>query len=160
MVPGYSITLEKLTMDDDEASRFRLKKYIESNPDNFLVRGDTENIIVSLYDYRWLHLQLTEDGLSRLLPDAFLETDTGKRMASNGVSPPSQKSVWEIQFFFKRHLPDGTPFITEDDRELIFGTYPGKYPVRVYERDDEWSISEIKVRFDLEKMVYRGRLEY
>ena len=160
MVPGYSITLEKLTMDDDEASRFRLKKYIESNPDNFLVRGDTENIIVSLYDYRWLHLQLTEDGLSRLLPDAFLETDTGKRMASNGVSPPSQKSVWEIQFFFKRHLPDGTPFITEDDRELIFGTYPGKYPVRVYERDDEWSISEIKVKFDLEKMVYRGRLEY
>jgi hypothetical protein len=57
--------------------------------------------------------------LSKLVSDTSLETDTGKRLNLLRYVPPSNDSA---EFIFKSKLPDGTSFITIEDKELRFKT--------------------------------------
>jgi hypothetical protein len=70
--------------------------------------------------------------------------DTGKRLKVFDYIPPGADRLG-AKILFQRILPDGTPFIAPGDKELRFETRINKM--------------KIKVKFDLRKMLYKGKLE-
>ena len=57
--------------------------------------------------------------------------------------PPN--SFLGAQFYFLRNLPNGQPFVSLADKELLFETRMNGHKIRV--------------NFKLKKMLYRGKLE-
>ena len=153
---GESVRLDDLYKKDREAEQARLAEFIASNPDSFLVKGDEEHIIVSLIlktpgrpvPGRILSEHSDQEfstiDASKLVADAGLETDSGKRIDIFGYEPPGKDRLG-AKFFFKRKLPDGSPFIADGDRKLLFET--------------GLNDRKLKVTFDLKKMKYKGKLE-
>jgi hypothetical protein len=156
-----SLGVDELERRNPEKEKARLKDFIVSNPDNILVKGDAENIVISaqLLTYYGLAVEsggnvinakspgfdeLTEADLPELKARTILETDSGKRIQLSDYAPPGSDGLG-AKLFFKRKLPDGTYSITEADKELRLEV-PLKY-------------HKVKVKFDLKKMMYKGKLE-
>ena len=141
-----------------EREQRRLKEFIASNPSNVLVKGDEEYIIVSLTlriqgnrSWFWIFTdanhstELVAIDPSELKAVTRLETDTGKTVALFRYERPGMDNLG-AKFFFKRQLADGSPLVTTKDRELRFKTHlDGR---------------EVKVKFDLRKMMYKEKLEF
>lgn len=181
-MPGMVVSLDEFNKSDVEVREERLRKFIASNPTSVVVKGDEEHIIISMMlisrarppflqedhiiaqvagplgsmimyrnPFQILLLQYQHSTqpskltLSKLIAGTSLETDTGKRMRISGYIPSDAKGLG-AQFIFKRRMPDSTSFITADDKELRFKT-------RVDDR-------KIRIKFDLKKMIYKGKLEY
>jgi len=81
--------------------------------------------------------------LSQLKIDTKLTTSTGK--IANLVDFKPSDSILGARFYFLRNLPDGQPFVTLADKELLFETCMNS--------------RDIRVKFKLKKMLYRGKLE-
>jgi hypothetical protein len=157
-----SVGLDEIGKRNPEKEKARLENFVISNPNHFIVKGDEEHIIASvrlIYAYE-LDKQmsggianrklpgfdeLSEVDLPRIMANTFLETDSGKRMKISRYMPPGRDGLG-AKLIFKRKLPDGTPFITETDKDL-------RLELRL-------KYHKVKVKFDLSKMMYRGKLEY
>ncbi len=140
--PGPVINVREIR-DADGVQQSRLSELISSNPDSFLVKGDEERIIISV---RPMGLRHSRPEFSKMVSNAVLETNTGKRIKPVAFAAPGRKAGEELQLFFERKLPDGTFFIGAGDKELRFIS-------RLSDRT-------IKAKFPLKKMMYRGKLEY
>jgi hypothetical protein len=165
---GMVVSLNEFYKGEVELREDRLREFVAANPKSVVVRGDEQHIIISmvpvsgslppymegehirrvlrpkLRQNRYAN-QLSELTLSSLMAETSLETDTGKSIKIHDYRPPERDGLG-AKFFFKRRMPEGTFFITADDKELSFKT-------RVDDR-------EIKVEFDLKKMIHQGKLEY
>jgi hypothetical protein len=154
---GASVRLGDLLKKDREAEQARLEEFVASNPDSLVVKGDKEHIVVSLIlkkPGRLLPgkiLNEPSDGefsaidAPKLIADARLETDSGKQLKVSRYEPPGKDRLG-AKFFFERKLPDCSPFIAAGDRELRFET--------------SLNDRKLKVKFDLKKMRYKGKLEF
>jgi hypothetical protein len=160
MKPGDSVQLHELNKKDNEMEQARLKKFIASNPNSSIVQGDEEHIILSfivpspgkpspknILAWGEDHSDEAFSAIdsSKLIANTSLETDSGKRIKIFRYEPPGTDRLG-AKFFFKRKLPDGSPFITSGDKELRFET-------RLNDR-------KLKLKFDLRKMIYKGKLEF
>jgi hypothetical protein len=140
-----------------ESEQRRLKEFIASNSNNLLVKGDEEHIVVSLClrilgNRSWFWIFTDDDHStelvaidpSKLTAVTRLETDTGKTAMLCRYERPGSDNLG-AKFFFKRQLADGSPLVATKDKELWFITHlDGR---------------EVKVKFDLRKMMYKGKLE-
>jgi hypothetical protein len=142
-------------MEGARPNDFRL-----SDPNNYFEKGDEENIIISvmLITYGPVDTvqgplimtkppgsdELPKADIPRLLVETYLRTDTGRQINPSIYLPPGGDGL-AAKFIFQRKLPDGTPFITQADKELRL-EIPLKY-------------HRVKVKFDLRKMMYKGKLE-
>ena len=158
---GTAIDVRDLDMSEAERQQSRIKNFIASDPNSFLIEGDNEFIAILLTlrvgsqpsyvgVYQTWREEFYGDELpptdpSKLIKNTKLETDTGKRLELF-TYVPSGPDHYGAKFLFKRRLPDSTYIITEGDKELRFET--------------RFNSHKIKVRFDLTKMRYRGKLEY
>jgi hypothetical protein len=163
------VNLQEFFKSVEEVRAERLREFIASNPENILIKGDKDHIILSMSFISGTHppylqgghiyfrgdpallrqkqyaSQLSETTVSKLIADTSLETDTGRKIDIFSFAPPGPDGLGAI-FIFKRRMSDGTSFISTNDKELRFKT-------KVEDR-------KIKVKFDLRKMIYRGQLEY
>jgi hypothetical protein len=73
-----------------------------------------------------------------------LATKTGKRVELTNYQSPGTGAAGAL-YFFPRNLPDGTPLVTAPDKELLFETVINK--------------RQVKIKFDLDKLKYKGKLE-
>jgi hypothetical protein len=147
-----------------ENDRDRLQEFIQSHPNDVRVKGDEQRIIlaVTLKKAIWgsspfittrtprYFQELTNaDSLSKIDPskikaDTSLAANNGKRVALLSYVPPGPDQLG-VKFYFPRYLPDGKPLIKAGTKELLFKTRINN--------------TKIKVKFDLRKMLYRGKLE-
>jgi hypothetical protein len=186
--PGAEATIkvgERKPGDVEVKRQARLKELMDENPDDILVKGDDENIVVTItltqFLQGWLpgqyevqqHSGVGSDRNPQMIgiepsrrkpgwqeaarPEilmrlrssdltgcTFLSTKNGKRVPVIRYDPPAMDALGG-RFQFSRKLPDGTPFVTPGDKELQFETcINGK---------------QVKVKFDLRKMIYKGKLE-
>ena len=82
--------------------------------------------------------------LSDWLGNTFLSTSHGKRAEIVRYDPPGLDSLG-AKFYFLRRLHDGSALIGNRDTDLQFETRIGGRRVRV--------------KFDLRKMMYKGKLQ-
>ena len=154
--PGKVVSVAEATKPESEAEQARLMKFLKSNPDSFFVSGDDEHIVAILSGPILNKLSVAD--LHDLAANARFETDTGKRLEAIAYAPavckqtigyaPASRAPARncVQFFFKRKLQDGSPFLQTGDRELRFMTHLRKKKVRV--------------TFKPKEMIYKGKLEY
>jgi hypothetical protein len=88
--------------------------------------------------------ELSNVDLSKIYADTSLSVSAGRRVDLVRYNPPDADRLG-AKFFFPRNLPDGTSFIRTDDKELWFKTRLNGVNVRV--------------KFNLDKMSYKGRVE-
>ncbi len=86
-------------------------------------------------------MPLTLSDLEKL---TFLAINEARKLHLVRYDPPGLDGLG-AKFYFPRTLPDGSPFVQPGDKELRFET-----------RIDG---GRIKVKFDLRKMMYKGKLE-
>ncbi len=139
-------------MDADQ-QRERLLAFMASRPDDLRIKGNDRQIIIAItlkIDDRFTSHE-EDDGaeLSNVDPSAIgsetsLATNTGRRVDLENYRPAGKDRLG-IQFCFPRRLPDGSPLISARDKELRFATRINGMPV--------------KVKFNLKKMIYKGKLE-
>jgi hypothetical protein len=135
----------------------RLQEFIRSNPNDVIVQGDDQHIILtvtfkkafysgSTVDYSELTNadQLSNINNSTIKMETSLATDTGRRVDLLGYSKPGRDKLGS-KFYFPRNLADGSPLITAKDKELCFETCVNE--------------TKIKVKFDLGEMHYKGKAE-
>jgi hypothetical protein len=147
-----------------EKNRERLQEFLQSHPNDVRVKGDEQHIImaVTLKQAVWSRSpvittvspdylreltnadQLSIIDASKVYADTNLTTNDGRRIALLNCVPPGSDQLG-VKFYFPRHLADGTPIITAKDNKLVFETCIND--------------TKIRVRFDLKKMLYRGKLE-
>ena len=141
-----------------EESQKRMQNLVASYPNDLLIKGDEEHLIIAV-SFRILSLGIfgvkssredfADDELlnvdkSKLVRNTSLGTNTGKRVALETYRPPERKLAGAT-YYFPRNLPDGSSLISSGDKDLRFETVINKRQVRV--------------KFDLSKMTYNGKLE-
>lgn len=157
-VPGPTVTLKDLNTTGMEAERERLNAFIKSQPDDVRVKGDEKYIIVVItlrvgtgastfepLPQHWVEMPMPADRASissELDRNTFLSTDAGNRASLARFEPHDQLGD---KYYFPRALTDGRPLIDQGCKELRFETTIQR--------------TRIKVKFDLSKMVYKGRIE-
>jgi hypothetical protein len=156
--PEKSVQVGELDKKDDEKEQGPMKEFIGSNPKNLLVKGGEEHIIVSLClrilgnrSWVWIFTdnnhstELVAIDPSKLTAVTRLETDTGKTATLFRCQHPGMDNLG-AEFLFKRKLADGSPLIAAWNKELWFRTHLDG--------------CEVKVKFDLRKMMYNRKLEF
>ena len=88
--------------------------------------------------------ELADIDASSLVPVTRLATNAGKRVELSSYQPPGSRGAGAL-YYFPRILPDGTPLIAQSDRELVFETVINK--------------KKLKIKFDLGKLKYKGKIE-
>jgi hypothetical protein len=123
-----------------------------------LVKGDAKHIILAVSQkVRSLGMlgvksdqevfcsdDLSDVDRSKIVIVTSLATNTGKRVELANYQPPGTRGAGGL-YYFPRNLPDGTPLVTEADKELLFETVINK--------------RQIKIKFDLGRLKYKGKLE-
>lgn len=153
-----------------EESQAKLERFIASYPCDVRVQGDDLHIVVAIASVQYVPTDVrvaTEDDamhnanrptweekpppeflremqLPDLLGRTFLSTAPGNRVDIVRYDPPNVDML-EAMLYFPRTLPDGSPFIRPVDKELRFET-------RINGKG-------VKVKFDLKKLLYKGKLE-
>jgi hypothetical protein len=156
-MPGTAVALKDLNTGT-EAERERLNAFMKSRPDDVRVRGDADYIIVAItlrvgtgastfepLPKHWVEILMPADRESN--PSEFdrktsLSTDKGDRVSLARYEPHDQLGA---KYYFPRARTDGRPLITSGSKELRFETMIQR--------------TRIKVKFDLSKMVYKGKIE-
>jgi len=161
--PGFEreIDVRDLPADrDPKAGEARLQRFIQSNPDYFLLKGDSEFIILSMtmsqvttYPYPRVAEreeitkpdELAEIHLADLAQTTYMANQKGQRVYITHFDPPGTDNLG-ARLRFPRKLPDGKPFIAQGDTELRFQT----------------SISgkKLTAKFNLRNLSYEGKLEF
>ncbi|HYK88429.1 MAG TPA: hypothetical protein VE398_06645 [Acidobacteriota bacterium] len=153
---GIEFPLEKEISLNDLMNRGRLQRFIEDNPDDIRTKGSDKFIVLSAIEARsygfesfdWKEESRTDLLMDLQLPDlarvTSLSTKTGKKPHLVRYEQPGLDSLG-AKFYFPRLLSDGRPFVTLRDKEPRFETKIGG--------------KKIKVKFDLKKLVYLGRLQ-
>jgi hypothetical protein len=148
-----------------ENERSRLTKLIQSSPEDVRVTGNGQYIIVGLTGMlstqrsTWEEVpslspeywredspldESTNIDSAKLLKDTTLSTDNAKHVKLFRYEPPGTDGLG-AKFYFPRTLPNGVSLVTSNDRELVFETRINR--------------KKIRARFDLRKMISRGKLE-
>jgi|WetSurMetagenome_2_1015567.scaffolds.fasta_scaffold157822_1 hypothetical protein len=143
----------------------RLRRFMESSPNDVRVKGDEHFIIlgltsvISVQRTTWGEAprmspeqwniesqpeELLKTDIPSLMNNATLGTNTGRRAALFRYEPPGPDRLGG-KFYFPRILPDGEPLVMANDKELIFEAPINK--------------RKIRARLDLRKMVLMGKLE-
>jgi hypothetical protein len=159
LTPEKFIRMDAAGKNGEERERDRLSEFVESNPENLIIEGDEAHIIVSLClrllgkklpSVSWIIMDeahstelLALDPLE-LMAVTMLETETGKKVMLFRYEPAGRDN-WGAKFYFKRRSADGSALVSAGDKELLFRT-------RLDGR-------QIKIKFDLRKMIYKGKLE-
>jgi len=139
-------------MDADQQQE-QLHAFMASRPDDLRIKGNDRQIIIAItlkIDDRFTSheeddgTELSNVDISAISAETSLATDTGKRVDLEDYRPAGNDRLG-MQFYFPRQLPDGSPLISAGDKELRFGTRINGTPV--------------KVKFNLKKMIYKGKLE-
>jgi hypothetical protein len=141
-----------------EESKRPVQEFIASYPDDFLIKGDEKNLIVAISQK--IHAlgmagiqssqevfcsdDLSDVDQSKLVAITSLTTNTGKRVDLTNYRPPVTKGPGAL-YYFPRKLPDGTPLVAAADKELLFKTV-------IHKR-------QVKIKFDLGRLKYQGKLE-
>ena len=142
----------------------RLEEFMVNNPDDIRLKGSERYIVLTITEARrhWFQSErkvwatdLWEERaktelfmnlqLSDLAPVTFLSTRTGKKTPIVRYEPPGVDHLG-AKFHFARQLPDGSPFVTPDDKELRF--------------ESKIDGKKIEAKFDLKKLICKGKLEY
>jgi len=89
--------------------------------------------------------ELSDTAISDLTNSAKLITNSKRSVSLLKYEPPGPNWLG-LLFFFPRNLPDGKPLITPSDKEFRF--------------EAQINRKKIRVRFDLAKMFYKGKLEF
>ncbi|MBZ5496407.1 MAG: hypothetical protein LAP85_08390 [Acidobacteriia bacterium] len=155
---GWGIDVKNFANDATKNGREALKHFAKSNPNDIMVKGDPEHIVVSITfspsflsappRISWSGVTVSDplEGIqqSDFLSVTFLSTRTGKHIALDHYLPPGKDGLG-AKFFFPRTTRDGTPSIVKEDKELRFETrIKGK---------------RIQAKFDLAKLSYQSKLE-
>jgi hypothetical protein len=147
-----------------EAEQARLTRFIESNPDDILIRESDDYVVIALTTAvlnphhrmeiagkraaKWWEQyrspKLTNLSLPSLSGVTSLSTKTGKRVKLVQFELPGADNLG-AKFYFPRRLPDGSLFVTPADKELRFET--------------EIDGKKVKAKFNLDKLVSMGKLE-
>jgi hypothetical protein len=141
-----------------EESQKRLRELLESYPNDWLIKGDEKHLIIAIsqkihtlniYGIKssqevFRNDELSDVDQSKLFANTSLSTNTGKRIELENYTPPGTNGAGAM-YYFPRNLPDGTPLVAGADKELLFETVINKRPV--------------KIKFDLRKLKYKGKLE-
>jgi hypothetical protein len=136
----------------------RLQSLIQANPNDVLVIGDREHIVVRIsHSVRWQAQQdsrfargdetplpddLRELRLADLTPYTSLATDAKKLVLPVHCE---YESYMAVLIYFPRVLPDGRPLIAKGDKKLRFKA--------------RFRNSKVTAEFDLQKMVWQGQIE-
>jgi hypothetical protein len=135
-----------------------LQDFLQSYSKDLRAKSDEQHIILAVtlkravYDYYKVGYEERANGnelanidISRIKVETSLSTNTGKRIDLLTYIKPG-RDRFGARFCFSRNLADGTSLITAEDKELFFET-------RVND-------SKIKVKFDLGKMIYKGKVAF
>ena len=136
-----------------------MQVFTATYPDDLLVKGDEKHLIIAIslkilvigvYGYKSTQEDFRSDELyevdaSKLNDETRLRTNTGKWVALEFFRPPGKDRAGST-YYFPRNFPDGTPLISLDDKELYFETFINK--------------KQVVVKFDLNKMNYKGKREF
>jgi hypothetical protein len=141
-----------------EDLRNRQLELLQAYPNDMLVKGDERHVILAvsqkvsslgiLGDKSEQEVfgsdELSDVDQSKIVVITSLSTNTGKRVELANYQPPGTGGAGAL-YYFPRKLPDGKPLVTTADKELLFETVINK--------------RQIKIRFDLGKLKYKGSLE-
>lgn len=141
-----------------EEFRNRLQELLVSFPDDPLVQGDDRHIIIGVSQkVRSVETlgarseqeifrsdELSDVDQSRVVVFTRLATNAGKRAELADYRPPGTKQPGAL-YLFPRNLPDGTPLVTDSDKELLFETV-------IHGR-------QVGFKWDVGRLKYKGRLE-
>jgi len=107
----------------------------------------SSNILVENPKYQELTNpeELSNIDISRIKSDTILRTSKDRHVGLLTYIKPGEDRLG-AKFCFPRNLTDGTPLVTEKDKELTFETRVNNI--------------KIKVKFDPRKMLYKGKLEF
>jgi hypothetical protein len=139
----------------------------------FVEKGDPDNIMVvmqvtakpasspSLHEFQSTLMRLRTPELTS---NASLATKTGKKVYLAHYEPPGNDGLG-AKFFFPRIMPDGTPFVTSEDKEI-------RFEMQIQSRNIEFGRGEegnpprsttrtdrIYRQFKLKDMMFQGKLE-
>ncbi len=140
-----------------EEERSLLNRFMISYPNSSILKGEDKFIIIGISLRVGVHESLrrwTEESrgaeLSRmdassLMQNARLSTNTGKKVQLMDYRPAGTGWI-TTQLLFPRYLPDRRPLVAFGDNELLLETWINGKTVRA--------------KFNLSKMVYKGRLEF
>lgn len=145
----------KKSLAEEEQSH--LDRFMISYPNSPILKGEDEFIIIGISLRVGVHESLrrwTEEsngeelsrmGASSLMQNARLSTNTGKKVRLANYRPAGAGWI-TTQLLFPRYLPDRHPLVEFGDKELLLETWINGKTVRA--------------KFNLSKMVYKGRLEF
>lgn len=144
-----------LLADPGKAGQTDWSKYIE--------QGDDQNIVVVMSlsanpvgSTVYLTVSDTLDRLKTedLAAQTFLATHGGKKVSLARYDPLGENG-YGVKFYFPRRLPDGSPFVTDGNKEIRFETVINLPK----ERAPDLNIKLIQVgqKWDLRKMLYQGK---
>jgi len=160
--------------DKAEESQARLKRFMSANQGDIRVRGDERHIVIAvalsqfvppsasrwaidtegrqirteISQSPWIEEPRPEFLMGSKLSDwvgrTYVTTNLGKRAEVVRYDPPGL-DLLGAKFYFSRRTPDGKILIGDGDDELRFETRIGG--------------KQVRVKFDLKKMKYKGKLE-
>ena len=136
----------------------RMQELLASHPNDLLVKSNEKHLIIAITQkVRTLGIsgvmseqevfrsdELSDVDQSKLTAITSLATNTGKKVELADYRPPDARQAGAT-YYFPRNLPDGTPLVSGSDKELIFETVINQ--------------KQVKIKFDLGKLRYKGKLE-
>ena len=97
-----------------------------------------------------------------LITETYLATGSGKRVYITRYLPPGKDGLG-ARFCFPRTLEDGTPLITAGDRVVHFETYIDLVETGTSSatpgQNENVRRERVWMKFDLDKMIFDGKLE-
>jgi len=163
-----TVDIEEFNGRDADAEKRKrcLQEFIQSHPNDVRVKGDEEQIILGVtlkkaiwgrapvlrttaFDPHYEELtnddRLSDIDPSEIIDNTSLTVNKDKRVPLIGYATPGTDRLG-TKLYFPRYLPDGTPLVTAKDSELVLET-------RIND-------TKIRVKFDLKKIFYKGKLEF
>jgi len=129
--------------------------------DRFVQQGDDKHIVISmtlssvpkgLSSVRGYWSSLLNLSTTNLTANTALATKTGKRVYLVRYDKPGQDGMG-AKYYFSRYMKDGSPLVTENDKEVRFETIVPLNESGTTREDRVW------MQFDVRKMVFEGKLE-
>ena len=142
----------------EEELQIRMQELLASYPNDLLVRGDELHLILAVSQKIstigasgarseqevFQSDELSDVDQSTIVLVTSLSTDTGKRVELENYEPPGTGKAGAM-YYFPKSLPDGTPLVTAGDKDLLFDTVINK--------------KQVKIKYDLGKLKYKGKRE-
>jgi len=151
-----------------EVNREMLEKYVEqANDDYIIVAMQVSTIPEGSSTFQGYMAALNHLRVPDLVNNTALSTDSGKRVYVSHYEPPGRDGLG-AKFIFKRRLPNGSPLISGDDKEIRFETtieltedfaITGLPPSDPQRSIDHKRADRIYMKYDLRKMIFDGKLE-